>query len=97
MKNNTKLINYYKSLIKKDSNPNHIKYYNNMIYQILNPQKKEKQEWKTIYVGSLDKVFKSCRKASEALGRDKNYVYKVLKGKVPNKHNIEQIKNNDVL
>ena len=50
------------------------------------------QKWIRVYVGSLNKEFRSTSAASIALGKNRDYVRKVLLNKLPNKYNIQQIK-----
>lgn len=84
---------YYRNLIANTDNPIFIKYYTKMIEELYKPKKPKKmQKWIRVYVGSLNKEFRSTSAASIALGKNRDYVRKVLLNKLPNKYNIQQIK-----
>lgn len=84
---------YYKKLLAESKHPKHRKYYLKMLKKLEAPKNKNNQKgkWRRIYVRSLNKTFRSGRKASLALGKDKAYVWKVMNNILPNTYNIEYI------
>ena len=83
---------YYKKLLAGSKNKKHREYYMQMLSEIQKPKvEKKTQKWRRVFVGELNKTFRSARKASYALGKDKNYVWKLMKNKLPNIHNIEYL------
>jgi hypothetical protein len=81
---------YYQKLLSETKNQKAKKYYLKMLKELDIPKKeRKKQKWIKVYVGSLDKVFRSTRQASFALGKHKMYVNRVLNNKLPNVHNIK--------
>lgn len=92
---NPEHLKHYKKMLenlaqKKEGNNKIIKNYKTKNYLGYEPQRKKGKT--SVYIGSLDKTFDSLRKASLALGKNKNYVSNVLLGKLDNKYNIS-IKN----
>ena len=84
---------YYEEMIKYfETHKKQIRHGN---YKYLENNKKDidKKNYRrnNIYVGSLNKTFKSARKASVALGHSKTYIYKVLYGHIPNKYNVKEV------
>ena len=92
-----KIKKYYLERLSKTKSPASKKYYLKELEDLDTPKKQKKtkrrQKWMRIYVGSLDKEFRSARKASEALGKSKHYVYLVLANKKPNDHNVKVLDN----
>lgn len=83
---------YYTQLIKKTTNPKFKRYYLKMLEDIHKPKKiKKKQKWQRVFVGSLNKEFRSTTAASRALGKNRDYVRRVLLNKFPNKYDVQQI------
>jgi len=81
---------YYQKLLLQTKNKKAKKYYLKRLKELDTPKKEKKtQKWIKVYVGSLDKVFRSGRQASLALGEHKMYVSRVLNNKLPNVHKIE--------
>ena len=63
-----------------------------MLEDIHKPRKiKKKQKWQRVFVGSLNKEFRSTTAASRALGKHRDYVRKVLLNKFPNQYDVQQI------
>jgi hypothetical protein len=83
---------YYKELLANTTSTRFKKYYTKMLEELHKPKKpKIKQKWLKVYIGSLNKEFRSTRAASFALGEHKNYVRRVLQGKIKNEHNIKYV------
>jgi hypothetical protein len=89
---NPEHLKHYKKMLEnlsenKQAKPKIIKNYKTKNY--LGYEAERKKGKTSVYIGSLDKTFDSLRKASFALGKNKNYVSNVLLGKLDNKYNIE--------
>jgi hypothetical protein len=87
------MIKYYLDWMNESENPKTNKYCNDMINKlsgaVIHAEKYGKR--KKIFVSSLNKVFKSKKEASLALGKSRNYVFDVLKGVHTDVYGIKEI------
>lgn len=84
---------YYLEMLTKAKSHSHIRYYKKMLQKLKAGPSPKKNNNKKIYVGSLNKEFKSMRMASLALNKHKDYVRRILNSDCENEHQIRIIVN----